>query len=209
MYDIVLSLFDLYNERKKIRGKAMKNIYEECAIIQNEVICLVQTKMEDAKELLACYSDKEAVPFFNADNCHGDTFYYDTLERMEQAIKFWCEAYEYKQFVRWTIILKETNEKIGTIEMFNRGMAKDFGMHGILRIDLQSKYEKREIVASILDIANETFYEAFSVDYIITKAIPNAIERIDALETKKYVKIDGSKFGIKDYYVGEYEEINN
>lgn len=32
----------------------------------------------------------------------------------------------------------------GTIEMFNRGMTKDFGMHGALRIDLQSKYEKRD-----------------------------------------------------------------
>lgn len=200
MYDIVLSLFDLYNERKKIGGKAMKNIYEECPIFQNETICLVQTQMGDAKELLACYSDKESVPFFNADNCHGDTFYYDTLERMEQAIKFWCESYERREFVRWTILLKETNEKIGTVEMFNRGRAEHFGVHGVLRIDLQSKYEKREIVASILEIANGAFYDAFGVEYIITKAMPNAIERIYALETKQYTKIDESKFGIKDYY---------
>lgn len=178
----------------------MQTIYEACPIFQNEVICLVQTKMEDAKELLMCYSDKEAVPFFNADNCHGDTFYYDTLEKMEQAISFWCEAYELKAFVRWTILLKETNEKIGTVEMFNRGRAEHVGVHGILRIDLQSKYEKREIVASILDIANEAFYEAFGVEYMITKAIPNAIERIDALESKQYTKIDESKFGINNYY---------
>ena len=134
----------------------MKTIYEVCPVFENETLCLMQTEMEDANGLLACYSDKEAVPFFNADNCHGDTFYYDTLERMEQAIKFWCESYELKAFVRWTILLKATNEKIGTIEMFNRGMAKDFGMHGILRIDLQSKYEKSEIIESILDIANES-----------------------------------------------------
>lgn len=181
----------------------MKNIYEECPIFQDETVCLIQTKMEDAKELLMCYSDKKAVPFFNADNCNGDTFYYDTVERMEQAIKFWQNSYEWRAFVRWTVVLRSNNEKIGTVEMFNRGMTKHFGIHGILRIDLQSKYEKRKIVASIIDIVNKNFYEAFGVNYIMTKVVPEATERVYALEKHQYVKIDKGMFELENYYIRE------
>ena len=62
------------------------------------------------------YSDKNALPFFNSDNCHGDNFYYPNEDRMRQAIKFWLSSYSSKWFVRWTIIDKEKHEAIGTIE---------------------------------------------------------------------------------------------
>lgn len=67
----------------------MKDIYEECPIYSKKLITLRQTIIEDAEELLKCYSDEKAVPFFNSDNCDGDTFYYSTTERMKQAIDFW------------------------------------------------------------------------------------------------------------------------
>lgn len=38
------------------------------------------------------YSDKNALPFFNSDNCHGDNFYYPNEDRMRQAIKFWLRV---------------------------------------------------------------------------------------------------------------------
>jgi len=46
-----------------------------------------------------------------------------------------------KYFVRWTVILNDTNEKIGTIEMFHRIAEDGFNHYGLLRIDLQSIYE--------------------------------------------------------------------
>ena len=112
----------------------IKDVYTECPILENDVITLRRTNMEDAEELLKCYSDEKAVPLFNSDNCHGDNFFYPTIEKMNQAIEFWEFSYKNKYFVRWTIILNSTNEKIGTIEMFNRD-----GENGVLRIDLQSK----------------------------------------------------------------------
>lgn len=183
----------------------MKNIYEECPIYKKKLITLRKTKMEDAKDLLKCYSDEKAVPFFNADNCHGDDFHYTTLERMEEAIKFWDFSYENKYFVRWTVILNETEEKIGTIEMFHRIAEDEFNHYGLLRIDLQSNYEAEGIINEIMEIVNENFFEAFEVKAILTKSVPEDVERIKALMQNGYKLINKKVMTYDDYFVN-YED---
>ncbi len=76
------------------------NPYEKCPEFENENFLLRMVHAEDLEDLLKVYSDKKAVPFFNSDNCHGDTFYYDTKEKMKKAIDFWFYSYEQKYFVR-------------------------------------------------------------------------------------------------------------
>ncbi|MBZ9689706.1 GNAT family N-acetyltransferase [Clostridium estertheticum] len=175
------------------------NIYKECPIYTTEILTLRLTSLEDVSELLRCYSDKKAVPLFNSDNCHGDDFHYTNIERMKEAVDFWQYSYEHRYFVRLTVILNTTGEKIGTIEMFKRETEDEFNHFGVLRIDLQSKYEKQQYINEILQIANQDFYKAFKVDSILTKAIPNSTERISSLESKGYVPIN-KKFVIYDDY---------
>lgn len=79
------------------------------------------------------YSDKKALPFFNSDNCGEDDFYYTTEERMEQAINYWLYEYDREGFVRWAIVSKETDEVIGTIELFHRDAEDYFTDCGLLR----------------------------------------------------------------------------
>ncbi len=92
----------------------MKSVYEEVPVFENEKYLLHFVKIDDANDLLEVYSDKNALPFFNSDNCHGDNFYYPTLERMQEAIHFWLDSYKNKWFVRWSIIEKKNNKAIGT-----------------------------------------------------------------------------------------------
>lgn len=179
----------------------MESIYEECPIYKTKLITLRQTNMEDAQELLKCYSDKKSVPFFNSDNCDGDDFYYTTIERMKQAIDFWNFSYRNRYFVRWTVILNDIGEKIGTIEMFHRIADDEFNHYGVLRIDLQSKYETQLIIDEILEIVNENFYKGFDVEAILTKAIPKATERVVSLVKKGYKPINGKFMIYDDYYV--------
>ena len=179
----------------------MKAIYEECPVYKRHHITLRQTNMDDAKELLKCYSDKMSVPFFNSDNCHGDDFHYTTIERMQQAIDFWGFSYKNRYFVRWTIILNETNEKIGTVEMFHRNAYDEFNHYGILRIDLKSTYETQSIISEILDIADENFFTAFDVKGILTKSIPSAINRTSSLLEKGYIPLNKKFMIYDDYYV--------
>ena len=181
----------------------MIDIYQECPMYKTKLITLSHTKMEDAQGLLKCYSDEKAVPFFNSDNCNGDNFRYTTLERMEKAIDVWNFCYKNKDFVRWTVILNDKNEEIGTIEMFKRIADDEFNHYGLLRIDLQSNYEKQPIINNILEIVNENFYKIFNVQAILTKAIPDANERCSSLVQKGYKTIN-RKFMIYDnYFINE------
>ncbi len=180
----------------------VKDIYEECPIYKKKLITLRQTSIEDAEDLIKCYSDERAVPLFNSDNCNGDDFHYTTIDRMRKAIDFWDFSYKNKYFVRWTVIFNETDEKIGTIEMFHRIAADEFNHYGVLRIDLQSKYEIQPVIDEILEIVNENLYEAFDVEVLITKAVPAAGERINSLVGKGYKPLNRKLMIYDDYFTG-------
>lgn len=179
----------------------MKDIFEECPVYKKKLITLRQTNIEDAEDLLKCYSDERAVPFFNSDNCNGDDFHYTTIERMRKAIDFWNFSYRNKYFVRWTVILNETDEKIGTIEMFHRIADDEFNNYGVLRIDLQSNYENQPVINEILEIVDENLYEAFDVEVVLTKAVPEAGERIASLLQKGYAPLNRKLIIYDDYFI--------
>lgn len=62
------------------------NIYEKCPVLESEKFIVRLFQNEDCDDLLKVYSDKNALPFFNSDNCDGDNFYYATKERMKEAV---------------------------------------------------------------------------------------------------------------------------
>jgi hypothetical protein len=88
--------------------------------------------------------------------------------------------------------------------MFHRIADDDFNHYGVLRIDLQSHYETQPVIEDILEIANENFFKAFDVKAILTKAIPEAAERITSLIHKGYIPL-GRKLRIYDDYFVNYE----
>lgn len=178
----------------------MSDIYETCPQYMGKTILLRQTEDEDLNDLLKVYSDQNAVPIFNSDNCHGDDFNYTTLERMKEAIDFWNFSYQNRYFVRWSVIDTSIGEAIGTVEMFHRVAEDEFNHYGVMRLDLRSDYEKMEIINEILDVANEHFYEAFHVEVILTKAIPNAKNRIASLEEYGYRPLNRKLMIYDDYY---------
>lgn len=148
----------------------MKDVYEFCPKFENQKYVLRPIEKTDLNDLHKVYSDKNSVPFFNGDNCHGDDFYYETIERMKQAIAFWIFSYKNRYFVRWAIFDKSINETIGTIELFHRDSQKDaFNNCGLLRLDLQSDYEKSSEIENILSLIISPTYDLFYCDKIATK----------------------------------------
>ena len=182
------------------------NIYQNCPIMENDKYVLRLISDCELGDLLKVYSDIKSVPLFNSDNCHGDDFYYNTKERMEQALNFWKEAYINGWFVRFAIIDKKTNEVIGTIEEFRRNEKDFFTNCGLLRLDLRSDYEKSTEIKSIMSIIARPSFDLFGCAIVATKAIPTATERIKALIELGFTKSeeplvghDGTKY--YDYYV--------
>ncbi|MBR5683779.1 MAG: N-acetyltransferase [Ruminococcus sp.] len=187
----------------------MKNVYENCPVFESNRFLLRFVIQEDTDDLLEVYSDKNALPFFNSDNCDGDNFYYPDTDRMKNAIDFWLRSYETKWFVRWTIIDKTCSKAIGTIEMFHRFADDDFNHAGVLRLDVRSNYEKSDILRDLFELFIPPAYELFDCNEIITKVPVYAVERINAAQSFGFTKSEKLLIGTNDHYAyNNYWTIN-
>lgn len=175
------------------------NIYENCPVIESERFTLRLTQKADTADLLKVYSDEKAVPFFNGDNCHGDDFHYQTMERMEKAVEFWEYSYENQWFVRWSIVDKQTQEAIGTIEAFHRTSEDAYDGYGLFRLDIRSDYERKDVFADILNAFVPNVYPYFDCTKCMTKAVPEATERTAALQEYGFTKSEMPLIGGDDH----------
>lgn len=160
----------------------MGNPYEKCPVYQNEKYLLRLVEPADAPDLLSVYSDENAVPYFNSDNCGGDDFHYTSLERVQGQIRMWLSEYRRKAYVRWAILDRERSCAIGTIELFNRKSEDYFNDCGLLRLDLRSDYEKEEAIFEILSLIVPPAFELFDCRFVATKIPPFAADRKAAAE---------------------------
>ncbi len=179
----------------------MKNIYEECPTFETTHFLFRKVQIEDAEDLLSCYSDVKAAELFNSDNCTSD-FVYTTLEKMKNCISFWLEEYINKQYIRFAIVDKVIRKTVGTIEIFNKGNFDYLKNVGILRLDLCSEYEKDSYLSEILQMISKHFYLALGLENIMTKAIPKATTRIAALTNEQYYPVHRhTVMPYEDYYI--------
>ena len=179
----------------------MPDAYTNCPVMENERFLLRLVSHTDTADLLRVYSDERAVPFFNSDNCHGDDFPYTSTDRMRRAIALWLEDYEKRHCIRWTITDKAAGEGIGTMGYFIRTSDDYFTDCGILRLDLRSDWERAVKIRAILDVVIEPLFDLFPCRMMATKAIPEAAERIYALEKAKF-RLSPHKLrghGMKEY----------
>ena len=168
----------------------MNNIYESCPTFENANWLLRFVEKSDSEDLLKVYGDKNALPFFNSDNCDGDNFYYHTKELMDKAIDFWLYYYSEKWFVRWAIIDKTTGKAIGTIESFKRLSEDDFNESGVLRLDVGSGYERAEVLKEIMSLIVPHIFEMFDCKQVVTKVPIYAVERVAAAKSFGFEKTD-------------------
>lgn len=180
------------------------NIYENCPVLENENFTIRLFQKEDCDDLLKVYSDKNALPFFNSDNCDGDNFYYSTKERMKEAIDFWTMAYKNGWFTRLSIIDKKEQTVIGTVELCLRVSEDEFNNMGILRVDVRSDYEKESFLLSIFSLVIPNFKKMLGSKGVLTKAPIYAIERINAIQKLGFTKSESFLIGKNGYAYGGY-----
>ena len=71
----------------------MRNVYEECPVYETESFLLRQVKLEDAQDLLACYSDKENVNNIETVHLHfGLQLVFDESQK-ECNSEIWVDVY--------------------------------------------------------------------------------------------------------------------
>ena len=180
------------------------NIYETSPVLENETFRLRLTENEDCDDLLQVYSDKNALPFFNSDNCDGDNFYYATKERMTEALDFWKLSYEKRWFTRLSIIDKSTSCVIGTIELCLRVSEDEYNNMGILRVDVRSDYEKENVLYDIITLIIPHISEMLGCDGILTKVPIYAVERMKAVQKAGFTKSEHFLIGKTGYAYDGY-----
>ena len=178
----------------------LTDIYSECPIIENSKFLLRFVSKEDWEDLLNVYSDVQSHPLFNSDNCNGDKFHYMTKDEMVKAIDFWIYSFNYRWFVRWSIMDKTTSKVIGTVEAFRRKATDSFNDCCLVRIDLRHDYEKYSVIKSILDLMINPLYEWFQCDRLLTKGFEQSIERTQALLNSGFCITDSPVIGNYESY---------
>lgn len=160
------------------------DVYKHLPTYEGKNFILRGVTLADVDDLLRVYSDEQAVPYFNGDNCHGDDFHYTTKERMTEAVKFWLFSYDNGYFVRWAIVDKNSGAVVGTIECFHREECGDpYGNCGLFRLDLRHDHENKPAITEILALLlNDEIYDLFWCDKLATKVKPFATERLSAIE---------------------------
>lgn len=180
------------------------NIYETSPILESEKFLLRLVVNEDCDDLLKIYSDKNALPFFNSDNCHGDNFYYSTKERMLEALDFWNMSYENGWFARLAIVDKSVLNVIGTIELCLRVSEDEFNNMGILRVDVRSDYEKEDMLYDIVTLILPHISELLGCEGVLTKAPLYAVERIKAIQKAGFIQSESYLIGHDGYAYNGY-----
>ena len=180
------------------------NIYESCPVLETEKFMLRLFQNEDCNDLLKVYSDKNALPFFNSDNCDGDNFYYASKEKMEAAMDFWRMSYEKGWFVRFSIVDKTVSTVIGTVELCLRVSDDEFNNMGILRVDVRSDYEQENELYDIFSLITPEFEKMLGCKGVLTKAPIYAIERIKAIQKVGFTKSEHLLIGKTGYAYDGY-----
>lgn len=180
------------------------NIYESCPVLESEKFLLRLSEEKDCADLLKVYSDRNALPFFNSDNCDGDNFYYETAERMAEAFSFWKLSYENGWFARLSIIDKAASSAVGTVELCLRVSEDAFHNMGILRVDVRSDYETEDVLYEIISLIAPRMADMLGCSGVLTKAPLYAVERIKALQRAGFTKSEHLLVGKTGYAYDGY-----
>ena len=143
---------------------------------------------------------EEAAKYFNGDCCNDD-FYYTDYEKFLNCMEFWESRYEIHDFVRFSVVEKETGTVIGMVEVCpSQKYSVDDQWMGILRIDLRSQYEA--FYDEVLQVMIEHLYDDFGVSALLTKAQEEAKERRGVLKKYHFVSaMDECNISFRDYFL--------
>lgn len=189
--------YDILGDEAKILDMLRrKGPYNKPLRYESKRFILRLVRMDDAEELLECYSDPASARLFNTDDCTSD-FVYKNIIEMKDCIKLWISEYKRQYYIRFSIIDKLTHKVIGTIEIFKKEDQSGDEKIGVFRLDLSSQYEKEEFITEIGSLVNNNFYEDFSLETIITKIVPEGATRITSLTNIGYRYLKNNDYLIR------------
>lgn len=188
-------LTDILESRKDVVH--LSNPYQKCPVYETSSFLLRLVQLDDAKDLLACYSDRRSVANMNADCCTSN-FYYETLTQMQECIRFWLREYQQQAYIRFAIIDKTVKKAVGTAEIFGGTLGGGLSGFGVLRIDLALPYETAPLLNEIVSLAANRWTPDFAIPILYTKA-GHTKARVPVLEKHGFTASDTFRPGMGYY----------
>jgi hypothetical protein len=178
----------------------LAEIYDNQPTLENELILLRPILEGDAEALLKCYGDETPCRFSTRTTATGTT---STTRRLPYARGDGLLGVQLPlaQFARWAMEDQSLRAVVGTVEMFHEDGAGAGGPWGVLRIDVQSRFETRAFLYAVISLCLRHFYEGFEVERIFVKAIPPATERRAALAAAGFTEAEGGLRGHPFYFL--------
>jgi len=181
--------------------------YAKCPAFETPHFQLRQVCEADAADLLeSFYGDVSGWMFYGNDMCKSIfAGQYATLDEMKHCIRVWRQEYANRYYIRFSVIAKQTQRAVGTIEIFDHiNSEKNWQLEAIrnglvLHIDLGAPYETQAHIAELLVLADAEVYKRFGMKHILIRAVPQATERIAALLARGYASFDWER-GREHYY---------
>lgn len=185
---------DLKNSVDKLNSP-----YIKCPTLENEKFKIRMVEECDDVDLLPCYANPNVSVVTNSFNCNMG-YGAQSVEKMREYIIGWRRYFDNKTLIRWSVIDKLIEKAIGSIELYCIKREDFFDNYAILRLDLHTDYETKNVISNILTLLINNAFEWFGCDGIATKVSPNAHERIEALSefgfiaTNEYLVVDKEKY---------------
>ena len=180
-----------------------KNAFRECPVYETNGFDFRLVELKDADNLFECYSDQITLKHTNGDNCNGK-FRCQSVDDMKRIIMSWQKEYIAGNYIRWSIIKKESAKVVGTMEIAPIPYAIKFYKGcdtGILRIDLISDEETVENYVEILAVVKKEFFKDFLIKKIAFKAPQSHYNKVKAMEKMCFQEDKESELPFEDYYI--------
>lgn len=179
-----------------------KDAFVKCPTYETEHFILRKMEISDSEDLFLCYSNKESARYFNGDSCNDD-FYYTDYEAFLKCMEYWNSRYEVHDFVRLTIVDKNRNKPVGTIEICpSKKYSVDDKWMGILRIDILPEYETEEAFGELMREILLHIYADYRVDSVLMKAQDDAAVRRAILQKLYFVPAkEECNISYLDYFI--------
>ncbi|MDR0896979.1 MAG: hypothetical protein LBN04_03895 [Oscillospiraceae bacterium] len=159
--------------------------YAKCPEFDTEHFHLRQVREEDAEDLLCFYGDLSGWIFYGNDWCNSIfSSSRPTIEEMRNCIRAWLDVYKIKFFLRMSVIDKAAGKAIGTIEIFDN--MDTATRAAALQMDLSAPYETKAYITELLALADREFFRLFGFKTLAVWAMPDATERLAALQSAGY-----------------------
>lgn len=146
---------------------------EENFIIETERLLLRQMKMQDSNDLFAIWSDPEVARYMNISPLT------EVAQAQEMIEKLTSLAKEQKA-IRWSIILRENNQLIGT-GGFNTWV-KEEAYRGEIGYDLRRQYWGRGIMTEALHALLSFGFKSMGLNRIEALVVPDNVASFRLLQ---------------------------